>query len=219
MSILFVVNAIILTRRHLMEVTTMARAKSFQEDKALESAMLLFWENGYSATSMKALERAMGLNPTSIYNAFGSKRALFQRALELYFQTVLARFIARVVRAKSAQEALSGVLEEVIHLHFAKSNPGGCMVVLSLLEREQHDVKTKKMLDSALFQLRDIIIERLKLAQVEGEMDAAADCPGIANHVIALVTGMIAMAKAGFSKKELKALVNSSTAVLIEQPG
>jgi len=195
----------------------MPRTKSFDEEKALESAMLLFWQRGYSATSMKALEQAMGLKPTSIYNAFGSKRDLFEKSLNLYLQTALAGFIKSVLDAKSAKDALKGVLEGVIHLHFNKSHPGGCMVVLSLLESEQHDAKTKKILDSALFRLRDTIISRLEEAQKTGEIKSDTDCQVVANHVTALITGMISMAKADFSKRDLKLLINSSLAVLIQQ--
>ncbi|MFK5951236.1 MAG: TetR/AcrR family transcriptional regulator [Methylococcales bacterium] len=194
----------------------MARTKSFDENKVLESAMLLFWKKGYSATSMKELEHVMGLKPTSIYNAFGSKRDLFEKALNFYLQTALARFIESLVNAKSAKDALNSVLKEVIHLHFNKSHPGGCMVVLSLLESEQHDAKTKEILDSALFRLRDSIIKRLEQGQKTGEINSEMDCQIIANHVIALITGMITMAKAGFSRKELEGLIYSSSGVLLQ---
>ncbi len=195
----------------------MARTKNFDENKVLESAMLLFWKKGYSATSMKELEYVMGLKPTSIYNAFGSKRDLFKKALNTYLQTVLARFIESLVSAKSAKDALKGVLDEVIHLHFSKSHPGGCMVVLSLLESEQHDAKTKKILDSALFRLRDTIAHRLEQAQKAEEIRPDTDCQIVANHVIALITGMISMAKAGFCKRDLKILIDSSLTTLIQQ--
>ena len=179
--------------------------------------MLLFWQKGYSATSMKELEHVMGLKPTSIYNAFGSKRDLFQRTLNCYLQSVLAGFIESLASAKTAQDALKDVLNEVIHLHFNKSHPGGCMVVLSLLESEQHDATTKKILDSALLRLRDSIIKRLEQGQKTGEINSEMDCQIIANHVTALITGMITMAKAGFSRKELEALVDNSSNVLLQQ--
>lgn len=181
--------------------------------------MLLFWQKGYSATSMKDLERVMGLKPTSIYNAFGNKRDLFEEALKRYLHTVLAGFIDALTDAKTAQDALNRVLNEVIHLHFNKSYPGGCLVVLSLLESDQHDAKTRAILDSALSLLRDSIIRRLEQGQQAGEINPDMDCRVVASYVTAQIAGMIVMAKAGFPRKELEALVNSSSSVLLQHYG
>ncbi|MCU7837307.1 MAG: TetR/AcrR family transcriptional regulator [gamma proteobacterium symbiont of Taylorina sp.] len=194
----------------------MARTKSFDEKKVLGLAMLLFWKKGYSATSMKDLEHVMELKPTSIYNAYGNKRELFVRALNLYLQSALVGFIESLEGEKSVKTALNDVLNETIHLHFNKSHPGGCMVVLSLLESEQHDTKTKKILDSALFLLRDSIAKRIKQGQETGEINREINCRVIANHVTALITGMITMAKAGFSKKELEELIFHSSCNLLK---
>jgi len=195
----------------------MARTKSFDESTVLESAMKLFWKNGYSATSIKDLEHAMGLSPTSIYNAFGSKRELFEKALELYLNTKLSDFIQSLASATSIENAIKDVLNGVIRLHFNKSHPGGCMVVLSLLENEQHDDSTKEILNSALRLLRDTINKRLKQAKTEGEVSSSIDTKIFANHITALIMGMITMAKAGFSKKELEVLINSTSHVLSQQ--
>jgi AcrR family transcriptional regulator len=63
------------------------RPISLDRDAALENAMLLFWERGYEGTSMADLTKAMGLNPSSIYAAFGDKHALFSLAVKRYMET------------------------------------------------------------------------------------------------------------------------------------
>ena len=178
----------------------MPRRIDFNEDGALEAAMLLFWEKGYEATSMQALEQAMELNRTSIYNTFGNKRSLFQQALQRYLAVVLHKFITVLEESVSAKEAMKGVLYEVIHLHFCKANPGGCMVVLSLLESNQHDKNTNAMLDSALKQLNEAIIKRLQQGVEDGDLPGNFDCRIVGSEITALITGMIVMAKANFQK-------------------
>jgi TetR/AcrR family transcriptional repressor of nem operon len=185
----------------------MARIKTFDEDQALEAAMLLFWEKGYEAVSIQALEQAMELNRTSIYNAFGNKRALFQHALNRYLQLVLSRFLVALAKAPSAQIAIKHVLNEVINLHFNEAHPGGCMVVLSLLESHQHDKKTKTQLDSALKQLRDAIFKRLEQGVVAGDLPKDFECRTAGDEITAVITGMIVMAKANISKKALERIV------------
>ncbi|MBA2659437.1 MAG: TetR/AcrR family transcriptional regulator [Nitrosospira sp.] len=194
----------------------MTRTKNFDETKALESAMLLFWKKGYSATSMKELERVMGLKITSIYNAFGNKRALFEKVLNYYLQHILIKFIESLNNADSPENALRAVLMEVIYLHFNSSHPGGCLVVFSILENEQHDESSKNILNSALNLLHNAIIKRLENDKEKGKIASEVDCYAIANHIAALITGMITMAKAGFPQKELEKLINNAAEILLK---
>jgi AcrR family transcriptional regulator len=54
------------------------------KERALDRAIELFWRLGYEATSIAALTEAMGINPPSLYAAFGDKRTLFTEAVERY---------------------------------------------------------------------------------------------------------------------------------------
>ncbi len=182
----------------------MPRNKTFDENKALESAMYLFWEKGYADTSIQNLEKAMKLKRTSIYNAFGNKRKLFQQALRFYLATVLVRFVTVLETATTPKQAVENVLKEVINLHFNPDNPGGCMIVLSLLENHQHDEETNAITETALRQLRDAVIRALKRGGKNTEFKHPVQYKSFANQVVALITGTIVMAKANFSKNELK---------------
>src|SRR6478609_33724 len=62
----------------------MGRHKQFNPDLAVASAMDLFWRQGYGATTPAELVDALGIGKGSLYNAFESKRALFERALRRY---------------------------------------------------------------------------------------------------------------------------------------
>lgn len=193
----------------------MTRAKEFDEDKALEAAMFLFWEKGYEATSMQALEKSMGLKRSSIYNAFGHKRSLFQQALQRYLRIVLSRFLTVLNEATTAKQAMVQVLNEVLHLHFNKDHPGGCLVVLSLLENQQHDEKTNELLNSALKQLNEAIILRLKQGIENGDLKNNFNSRAIGDQVTALITGMIVMAKANFQRNELEKIIENFQSTLM----
>jgi len=67
-----------------------ARTRAFDETEAVRKALGVFWSRGYEATSLADLEVATGLNRSSLYQAFESKRALFARAVALYLQEVIA---------------------------------------------------------------------------------------------------------------------------------
>ena len=60
------------------------RPRKFDKEHALEAAMLVFWRNGYSGTSLADLTNAMAINKPSMYAAFGNKEQLFKASLEQY---------------------------------------------------------------------------------------------------------------------------------------
>ena len=62
----------------------MPRETAFDETIILERARDLFWEKGYTATSIQDLEQALGIRRSSIYNTFGGKRQLYDRTLAQY---------------------------------------------------------------------------------------------------------------------------------------
>lgn len=195
---------------------SMTRVKTFDETKALNAAMHLFWSKGYAETSIQDIEKAMNLKRTSIYNAFGNKRSLFQQALTLYLDTVLAKFITVLQQGPTAKSAIKNVLNEVINLHYDSNNPGGCMVVLALLESNQHDDKTNILTEHALRQLQNAVINTLKRGYNNGEFKNKIHYKSFGNQVLAMITGSIVMAKANFTKSELQRLNNTAINTLFD---
>ena len=49
----------------------MARPREFDEEKALDQAMRLFWTQGYQGTSLHDLLQTMGISKSSFYETFG----------------------------------------------------------------------------------------------------------------------------------------------------
>ena len=62
----------------------MSRPREFDTESVLDSVVELFWDQGYEATSVTDIEGATGLSRSSLYQAFGNKRGLYQAALERY---------------------------------------------------------------------------------------------------------------------------------------
>lgn len=62
----------------------MGRRRQFDDLKVVRAARDVFWERGYASTSLSDLETATGLSRSSLYQAYGSKQGLFDRAVESY---------------------------------------------------------------------------------------------------------------------------------------
>ena len=192
----------------------MARTKQFDERQALVSAMLVFWEKGYDSTSIQDLEHAMGLNRTSIYNAFGNKRAIFNRVMSCYKESVMSALFAELDGAPDIKEGIRRMLNGALDIHFDEDNPGGCLVVLSLLESGQHDEQAQASMQQTIQDLKRALQARLGKAKKSGELSKGLDVGSTATTIATTMAGMMVMGKANFSRAALKKTVNQVVSLL-----
>jgi AcrR family transcriptional regulator len=89
---------------------TFGRPRRFDIDAALNRAVEVFWRKGYEGASVSDLTEAMGINPPSLYAAFGNKEALFRKALDRY-QASHAAFWKEALDAPTAFEAVKRLLD------------------------------------------------------------------------------------------------------------
>jgi TetR/AcrR family transcriptional repressor of nem operon len=194
--------------------TAMARKRQFDERQALVAAMLVFWEKGYEGTSIQDLEDAMQLGRTSIYNAFGNKRALFERVLNCYKESVMAALLDEMDRAPTIREGVRHLLNGALDIHFDESHPGGCLVVLSVLESEQHDAHTRESMQQTLHQLKSALQTRLTRAKRAGELSPQLDTAATATTIVSTMSGIMVLGKANFRKAALKKTVDQVVGLL-----
>ena len=192
----------------------MARTKQFDERQALVSAMLVFWEKGYEGTSIQDLEQAMGLNRTSIYNAFGNKRTIFNRVMVCYKESVMSALFADLDGAPDIREGIRRMLNGALDIHFDEDNPGGCLVVLSLLESGQHDEQSQASMQQTIQDLKRALQTRLSKAKKSGELSKDLDAGSTATTIATTMAGMMVMGKANFTKASLKKTVNQVVSLL-----
>ena len=188
--------------------TAMARNRQFDETQALAAAMRVFWEKGFEGTSIQDLEDAMGLGRTSIYNAFGNKRALFERTMVCYKESVMAALFTDMDGAPDIREGVRRLLNSALNIHFDAGNPGGCLVVLSVLEGVQHDAQSRASLQQTLHDLKHALQLRLTRAKKAGELDSGLDTAATATTIATTMTGMMVMGQANFTRTALKKTIN-----------
>ncbi len=134
----------------------MARPQ-FDRDEVLDKAIELYWQHGYSASSMQQVVNTTGLKPGSIYLAFGSKEGLFREALERYAQKSLAKIRESLEAAPSVGEGICALLETNIQ-ESTRQDYCSCFLVKTRLElaaegNELHKVASAKLDEiEALFQ-------------------------------------------------------------------
>lgn len=110
----------------------MARTMSFNRQDAITGARTLFWHRGYDSSSTGDLEAATGLSRSSIYNTFGSKRGLFDAAVQSYLDEIvhplLGPLLADPVSASALDDYLSR-LSTAVREQSRRDDVRGCLLL------------------------------------------------------------------------------------------
>ncbi|HEY2444791.1 MAG TPA: TetR/AcrR family transcriptional regulator [Rhizomicrobium sp.] len=178
------------------------RPRSFSTDTALASAMDVFWRKGYEGASLADLTEAMGINPPSLYAAFGNKEGLFRAALARY-EDDRKIFLDRVLAARTAREVAELFLNGVADMASGNSgHPPGCLLVQSALTCS--DARIPKELARLRATKEAALCGRFERARKEGDLPRDAEPAALARYVMAVANGMCVQASAGAGVKELR---------------
>lgn len=167
------------------------RPRSFDRDSALDIALDAFWRRGYEQTSVGQLTDAMGINPPSLYAAFGAKESLFVQAADRYFER-FRQGVADNLAEPTARAALQALLEATARAHTDPATPPGCLVL------------SEPRLQDERRWLREAIAQRLRRGQHDGDLSASCDPDGLAVFFDTVIAGMSAQARDGASRPELQ---------------
>jgi AcrR family transcriptional regulator len=185
----------------------MGRPRAFDRDKVLDQALHVFWERGYEGTSIADLTEAMGINPPSLYAAFGNKETLFREALDRY-EARRDEIMAEAFAAPTAREAMTRLLEGTADRLSDKDKPRGCLMVQGALCGGEECDAVKRDLASRRAAGEAMIRERLKRAKREGELPKDADPAALARFVSTVMQGMAVQASGGATRKELRTIAD-----------
>ena len=190
----------------------MARPKEFDQEKALHRAISVFSQKGFAATSTDDLMQAMDVGRQSMYDTFGDKRALFLKALEVY--------VAESVRAINAELQTPGsplAAVRIALIHFAErkdlSSTDGCMGINAVCEFGMRDEAVTQITRRAAGVQRHTLMDTLKRAQLEGELDAHTDIESLADFFDSTLAGMRIAAKAGKTRPAIKRIAVTASIV------
>lgn len=189
------------------ERTTMSgkagQGRKFNIDDALEAATLVFWDSGYEGTSLAELTKAMGINPPSLYKAFGSKEDLFFSVVDHYNATHGSFMSTAFAEEESGLKLMRRLLIEAADHYPSKTFPGGCLVISSAVavtsaNRHVAERLSKMRNDNIL-----AMAEALTRDREAGRIPQSTDTHAMAAFVGATLQGMSQQARDGASKENL----------------
>jgi len=184
----------------------MARPAQFDHQQALEQSMYVFWENGYTHTSLQQLGERMNLRPGSLYGAFKSKRALFLQSLDLYFERSSALLAERLSRGDRAIEGIHYFFDALVQDLITDDAHKGCLMINSATELANQDEEIRQKLAHMFANHEQQFSNRLMLAQAEGDVDIHRNANAMAQFLLMGVRGMKVYAQTERSPQVIRAL-------------
>jgi TetR/AcrR family transcriptional repressor of nem operon len=188
----------------------MGRPKQFDPDAAVEQAMEVFWRKGYAGTTPQDLVDALGIGKGSLYNAFGSKHALFEQALRRYRDSQAVALIQMLEEPGSVKARLRKVLELLARMDLADPDRRGCMAVNTAAELAGTDETAteivRRMFDRTEDALRALIEEGQRAGEIAPERDPAA----LGSLLLNTLVGLRLMARIAEDPERLNRVIDAA---------
>ena len=185
----------------------LGRPRAFDQDKALDRAMHIFWEKGFEGASLNNLTSAMGIKPASLYAAFGNKQALFERALHRYLAGPVA-FMHAALEQPTAYAVAERILHQTAEFLTARRSRRGCMTIQAAQVGGKESRSVRRKLIALRVKGQDSLLQRFERAKSEGDLPKHADAADLARFVTAVGQGMTVQAINGASRDDLVRLAD-----------
>lgn len=182
--------------------------RAFDRDRALAVALREFWTHGYETTSVASLTAAMGINPPSLYAAFGDKRQLFDEAVELYERT----YGTVPAPTGDARSTIAAMLRHLAADYTDPGHPPGCFIITGATNTSPAAQDVKAKLRALRERTKAAIADLLRADVAAGRLPADLDVDGLATFYAAVIQGMNQQACDGVGREVLERVADAAMA-------
>jgi TetR/AcrR family transcriptional regulator, copper-responsive repressor len=193
------------------------RPRAYDAETALKRATDTFWRAGYAGTSLDSIASATGMNPPSLYAAFGNKRALYLEALAHYWELSLAATREALAQNLPLRESLMLAYDAALSIYFSgKGSARGCFVIGTAVTETTEDAEIRKSVAAGLRAIDADFEARFRSARDRGELRADADPTALAILASATMHSIAIRARAGVPRTELRELARKAVGMICE---
>ncbi|WLG48183.1 TetR/AcrR family transcriptional regulator [Pseudomonas sp. FP1742] len=205
-----------MAQKKITEGKGRGRPRAYDPQTALQQALGVFWNTGYSGASLDSIATAAGMNRPSLYAAFGDKHALYIKALEQYWESASAAMQEALMdKNLTLKQALLGFYEGQLSIYFSgEGQPRGCFAIGTATTEAVEDSAIREVLADRLSRLDADLETRLRAAVSAGELKDDVDPAALAVLASSLLHSISIRARAGKSRTELTELVRNAVNVM-----
>jgi len=173
----------------------MGRKRAFDLDEVLEKAMNLFWQQGYSATSMNELEQTLGINKFSIYNSFGNKHSLFMQCLDRYYQQRFSLMLSCLTLNVNGLSNIQLFFDTLVMVLTSQPIKIGCFLTNTSLEIGPKDPDIQQRITDSYDSLENGFYQCLLAAKDLQEIDADLPLHNAAHSLLITTQGLLTVGR------------------------
>lgn len=157
--------------------------------------MKVFWDNGYKGTSMRMLEKEMGINLYSIYADFESKEGIFIETLDRYRKLNKEVILKPLINSIGDLEDIRVFFKGFVYSVKSGNTPNGCLFANTAMEIGQTDPRVAEQLDIFFRILKDTYITLLEKAAANNQFTQIDKIDQYANFLVGATEGIAVIAK------------------------
>ncbi|NRG19627.1 TetR/AcrR family transcriptional regulator [Rhizobiales bacterium] len=186
----------------------MARHREFDEEKALAGALEVFWQRGYSAAGMQELCAAMGLNPGSVYGAYGNKHDLFIAAMRRYLEDVTREGIDRIAAAPTGREGIRSYFDYLTEGIVSGRRQWGCLGTNAFMEMADRDDTVQTIMKEHFDKLE--VAFREALERDRADLPCRLEPVDFARYLVCVAQGLNVLSKTAPDRQKLNGIVDAA---------
>lgn len=192
----------------------MPRAKQFCEEETLKKAVELFWEKGFHATSMQDLVSHLGINRASLYDTYGGKEELFDKAFAQYRKSASDWLEELFNKEPSVKLGFKRLFETAIEEATTDSCRKGCFVVNTATELIPGNSKIETVLLDHKEYVEKLFSSYVQKGIDDGEIVSSKSAEEIGIMLYTFYNGLRVVSKVDVNPEKLQKAVNSGLSIL-----
>jgi AcrR family transcriptional regulator len=189
------------------------RPRLFDEEAVLDQLTALFWDKGYSQTSVSDLVDASGVHKSSLYSTFGTKDELFATILRRYFETRMSMFRSLIETAGDGIDGIHSFLESMRAETLTEVGRQGCLLVNTSIELSGSAPGFEGFAHEYRTVMRDALVGLLAQARPDAPLDDLMTQQR-ADVFLMFLFGLISSSRGGADDAEVGRLIDSMHAMV-----
>ena len=152
---------------------------------------------------MADLTHAMGLNPSSIYAAFGDKHALYQLAVQRYLDS-RAQYAVKALEEPTLERVIRALFDNTVAFLTAPGHPPTCMTLAGAMGCSVDAAPARDLMTEIRKQNEVAMRERVLQVRRSEEWSKDVNVDDYTRYLSSILAGLSIQAANGSTKADLK---------------